>query len=102
MNTSLSRLAGVLLLSVIGLTNAVADNRNQDDERDRARTIRQAESRRNYEASQQSINRPSPQAEPQRQQTENGRRNNRLSPEEKQALRRQINEAGHDIYQPNR
>jgi hypothetical protein len=34
-------------------------------------------------------------------QTE-GPRQGRLSPEERQALRRQIDEAGHDIYRPRR
>jgi hypothetical protein len=31
-----------------------------------------------------------------------GSRQGRLSPEERQALRRQIDEAGHDIYRPRR
>lgn len=36
-----------------------------------------------------------------RSQTEGGRQG-RLSPEERQALRRQIDEAGHDIYRTRR
>jgi hypothetical protein len=34
------------------------------------------------------------------QQTENQRRQGRMTPEERRALRRQIDEAGHDIYRP--
>ena len=33
---------------------------------------------------------------------ENGRKQGRLSPDERRALRRQIDEAGHDIYAPKR
>ena len=36
------------------------------------------------------------------QQAENIRRQGRMSPEERRALRRQIDEAGHDIYTPKR
>jgi hypothetical protein len=36
------------------------------------------------------------------QQAENMRRQGRLTPEERRALRRQIDEAGHDIYMPKR
>ena len=35
-------------------------------------------------------------------QEESERKPPRLSPEERKALRQQINEAGHDIYQPKR
>ena len=34
--------------------------------------------------------------------SDGARRNGRLSPEERRALRRQIDEAGHDIYAPKR
>lgn len=36
------------------------------------------------------------------QQAENMRRQGRMTPEERRALRRQIDEAGHDIYSPKR
>ncbi|HYD96203.1 MAG TPA: hypothetical protein VEC01_12820 [Noviherbaspirillum sp.] len=36
------------------------------------------------------------------QQAENMRRQGRMTPEERRALRRQIDEAGHDIYTPKR
>ena len=36
------------------------------------------------------------------QQAENTRRQGRMTPEERRALRRQIDEAGHDIYSPKR
>jgi hypothetical protein len=34
--------------------------------------------------------------------SDNARRQGRMSPEERRALRRQIDEAGHDIYRPRR
>ncbi len=37
-----------------------------------------------------------------REDGERERRVSRLSPEERRALRQQINEAGHDLYQPKR
>jgi len=37
-----------------------------------------------------------------RQQQEQSRRDARLSPDERRALRRQIDEAGRDIYAPRR
>lgn len=36
------------------------------------------------------------------QQTDNGRRNSRMSPEDRRALRRQIDQASHDLYEPRR
>ena len=36
------------------------------------------------------------------QSAENARRQGRMSPEERKALRRQIDEVGHDIYAPKR
>lgn len=36
------------------------------------------------------------------QQADNQRRHGRMTPEERRALRRQIDEAGHDIYHPKR
>ena len=40
--------------------------------------------------------------QPNSQQAENMRRQGRMTPEERRALRRQIDEAGHDIYSPKR
>lgn len=37
-----------------------------------------------------------------REDGERERKGSRLSPEERRALRQQINEAGHDLYQPKR
>ncbi|WP_151634972.1 hypothetical protein [Noviherbaspirillum aerium] len=42
---------------------------------------------------------PDPQSS---QAAENARRQGRMSPEERKALRRQIDEVGHDIYAPKR
>ncbi|GAC1407629.1 MAG: hypothetical protein NVSMB6_05590 [Burkholderiaceae bacterium] len=36
------------------------------------------------------------------QQTDNGRRNGRMSPEDRRALRRQIDQASHDLYEPRK
>lgn len=46
----------------------------------------------------------SPQYQPQQAQppSDNGRRGGRMSPEERRALRRQIDQASHDMYGPGR
>lgn len=38
----------------------------------------------------------------QQQQSDNGRRGGRMSPEDRRALRRQIDQASHDMYGPGR
>lgn len=102
MDKTLRKLITVVLLSAIGVGNVSADPRNQGDDRDRARAERQAEGRRNNDARQQEAAPQNRQQDNQRQPVDNGRRNGRMTQEEKQALRRQINEAGHDIYAPRR
>jgi uncharacterized membrane protein len=84
----------VLLLA--GMASALVHADNNRDERDSRRA---AQSQRFHEG------RP-PEGEGGRQvdpsNGPDGRKHGRLSPEERRALRRQINEAGQDIYTPRR
>lgn len=62
-----------------------------------------AENRPRHEMAPASANEPRPRNDETRQKNEDGdRRSSRLSPEERKALRQQINEAGQDLYQPRR
>ena len=103
-----TKLIGMALLAALGMGNVLADQRNQDEDRSRARSEREQNAqdgqnaRRNLETRVQDNVRQDPPVDYQRQRDDNGRRNGRMTPEEKQALRRQINEAGHDIYAPRR
>lgn len=109
MNTISAKLLLTALFSVASLSNVMADQRDQNDGRGSQRyerpdrSERNDEARRNQDASQQDNARQSQPVDNQRQgNADNGRRNGRMTQEEKQALRRQINEAGHDIYAPRR
>ena len=88
----LSRLCFFLLLSSIGMVPVLADPA-QDRGEYRGRSERggnPADQDRNTRGSQESRS----------SQDDSGRKPSRLSPEERKALRQQINEAGHDIYHP--
>jgi hypothetical protein len=62
-----------------------------------------AENRPRHEMAPASASEPRPRNDDNRQRNEDGeRRSSRLSPEERKALRQQINEAGQDLYQPRR
>jgi hypothetical protein len=62
-----------------------------------------AENRPRHEMAPASASEPRPRNDDNRQRNEEGeRRSSRLSPEERKALRQQINEAGQDLYQPRR
>ncbi len=62
-----------------------------------------AENRPRHEMAPASASEPRPRNDDNRQRNEEGeRRSSRLSPEERKALRQQINEAGQDLYQPKR
>ena len=63
-----------------------------------------AENRPRHEMAPASASEPRPRNNDEtRQRNEDGdRRSSRLSPEERKALRQQINEAGQDLYQPRR
>ena len=63
-----------------------------------------AENRPRHEMAPASASEPRPRnTDETRQRNEDGdRRSSRLSPEERKALRQQINEAGQDLYQPRR
>lgn len=88
----------LFLLLLAGAANGMAQQRDQNNDPRRGQAQEQA-----Y---------PSNQRGQQGQDGERGARDNRgqadggrqgrLSPEERQALRRQIDEAGHDIYRPRR
>jgi hypothetical protein len=85
----------LILLMLAGAANGLAQQRDPNSDP------------RNNPAQQQP-SQPDPRAQ-QRQDAEraargqgDGARQGRLSPEERQALRRQIDEAGHDIYRTRR
>jgi hypothetical protein len=62
-----------------------------------------AENRPRHEMAPASASEPRPRHDDTRQRNDEGdRRSSRLSPEERKALRQQINEAGQDLYQPRR
>ena len=102
------KLVVLALLAAFGMGNVLADQRNQEEDRSRARSEREQSAqdgqnaRRNPESRAQDNVRQDLPVDYQRQRDDNVRRNGRMTPEEKQALRRQINEAGHDIYAPRR
>ena len=61
------------------------------------------ENRPRHEMAPASASEPRPRNDDSRQRNEDSdRRSSRLSPEERKALRQQINEAGQDLYQPRR
>jgi hypothetical protein len=84
-------IAVLLTIGMSSLTHA----RPGRDERDAARAERREQFRR--PDAPQDV-RPAPPPD----QADGNRRQGRMSPEERRALRRQINEAGHDIYAPRR
>ena len=62
-----------------------------------------AENRPRHEMAPASASEPRPRNDDSRQRNEDAdRRSSRLSPEERKALRQQINEAGQDLYPPKR
>ena len=62
-----------------------------------------SETRPKHEMAPASASEPRPRNDDARQRNEEGeRRPSRLSPEERKALRQQINEAGQDLYHPRR
>ena len=88
----LLRLCFFLLLSSIGMASVFAEPA-QDRGENRGRTergVNPADQERNARNTQDGKN----------TQDEAARKPPRLSPEERKALRQQINEAGHDIYHP--
>jgi hypothetical protein len=102
MKKTIKGFISIVFLSVIGTSGVLAQSRNQTDERDKVRVERQDEIRRSNETRREEIARQNVDLDNQRQASEVARRAGRMTSEEKQALRRQINEAGHDIYAPRR
>ena len=82
-------LAAVLLLS--GLTAHAGDHNDRAERREARAEQRQQEhaDRQERKVGQRQVAEPQP---------EGGHRGAKMSPEERRALRRQINEAGQDIY----
>ena len=89
MNTRLKKI-GICILLLAGFGMAQADQRQDQNQRDTGRAERQQRMPERNDNIQQNGN--------QQQSPDQGRRQGRMSPEERQALRRQINEAGQDIY----
>lgn len=80
---------------------------NREDSRDRqaARMERQRDVRAMQplpEQRPQSQYQPQAQPQPDPQGADGNRRGGRMSPEDRRALRRQIDQAGHDLYVPGR
>jgi hypothetical protein len=96
MKKLLGRLA-LSLLMLMGAANAMAQG---DQQRDPRQQPSQEQSSPSNARSQRPENERGTR-DPRGGQGE-GQRQGRLSPEERQALRRQIDEAGHDIYRPRR
>jgi hypothetical protein len=94
MKALIQHLSAIALLSAC-MGSALADRSEGRNER-RERPDRQAAERFEQERSGR------PQEGRSGGQEEGEHRHPRLSPEERRALRQQINEAGHDIYQPKR
>ncbi|MES2534594.1 MAG: hypothetical protein V4632_01850 [Pseudomonadota bacterium] len=90
----------IALLLILSATSAFADRGQDRYYRDNGNDSRQ---QRNNEPRQQERSRESYQGDnSQNSAQDGGRRSGRLSPDERRALRRQINEAGQDIYVPRR
>ena len=81
---------------------------NREDMREQRQILRQerdrsgADQRVARELREPRLLPPGQQYAPQETPPEGGRRNGRMSPEERRALRRQIDQASHDIYPPGR
>jgi predicted lipid-binding transport protein (Tim44 family) len=115
----LRRLAACCLIGVAAMSVAHAGPRDRDrdnndnqpqQQRGYARAERQAEQRqraderqpRQYDARAEEGRRYQQEQQQQAAQNDNGRRGGRLTPDERRDLRRQINEAGADIYPSRR
>ena len=106
MKMALTRISIALLLAA-GAVSAVANPYGRE-EREAARQqqregrMEQREAPRGEVQSQRQEERRRDVAPPQQAAPDQARRPGKLSPEERRALRQQINEAGHDIYAPKR
>ena len=91
--TALKGACNLLLLPVLVLLHGSAAAEAQG----------KPENRPKHEMAPASASEPRPRNDDTRQRNEDGeRRPSRLSPEERKALRQQINEAGQDLYHPRR
>ena len=91
MNSMLKKVSVSLLLAIAATTATAGPGRDRDE-----RDAQRAEQRRQFEGRGRDGGRDAYTA------PDSQRRSGRMSPEERRALRRQINEAGQDIYAPRR
>ena len=107
----ISKLALALAVAAASLGAVAAPDSERGVSREEMRAQRQAE-RQSERQNRQSEGRPVREVQPQfdprgqsgdaAQQAPEGRHGSRMSPEERRALRRQIDQASHDLYPPNR
>lgn len=91
----------IIAISLLSLASAFSyaansreDRRADQQQQGNGRSVQQEQPRRSQENSGNSSQRNSPDAG----SSDNSRKHGRLTPEERRDLRRQINEAGQDIY----
>lgn len=104
------KILGILFLLMAGMVNVYANPGQRQEWRDDMRIIQLQQAQRNDEQAQKEERRRA--KEPSgfgaggpaqgNAAPEESRRPGRMTPEERRALRRQINEAGRDIYAPGR
>lgn len=95
MNILIKKISLTLVLSVSTLA-AFANPGQGRGERDVGRAVRQQQDMEQRNEPQGARNYQQPEFD--RAAEENHKKNNKLSPEERRTLRRQINEAGQDLY----
>jgi hypothetical protein len=98
MHVLLKRIS-ISILLMAGMASASVRADNNRDERDSGRTA-QSQFQRSHDG-RRSEGEAGKQVDPSSGGPD-GRKHGKLSPEERRALRRQINEAGQDIYTPRR
>ncbi len=94
MNMLLKRIS-ILLLLTISMAGAYARPGGNREERQQQRSMERNENQDRRSLDQQQYRVPDSGGQP---ADDGSRRHGRMSPEERRALRRQINEAGQDIY----
>jgi hypothetical protein len=93
----LLKIAGVLSMLMIGMSNACADPWHNRGGRDRQDDERQMQRQEQYGRRQYDQGDRAPYAAPER-----SHRRGNMTPEERRALRQQIQDAGREVYPRNR
>ena len=107
MKMALTRISIALLLAA-GAVSAVANPYGREEreaarqQQREGRTEQREALRGEVQSQRQEERRRDVAPPPQQVAPDQARRPGKLSPEERRALRQQINEAGHDIYEPKR